>query len=197
MDQGTLDSMLPDRGGICGMKPTSTDAPTSSIAPTVSPAPSRLRDYPWPADRPTTGLLINTIDCPPEGCHACTSKRGACTQHSHCAKELLCWDRDSREKISGCDGVGIPRMNYCFDPTTDDFTWTPEVLTKPEPPVQSNVYFTHTPKLPERCETFVANVGGTVKVPFSGTSGKSSLGRCLRVLVITKQTTVRNFSDVL
>lgn len=169
---------VPPGGGFCGWAPPTpapTNSPSISSEPSVSHAPSHLRDYPWPQDRPTTGMLVNLITCPPGGCPACTGGHWGCWGDGDCAVGLKCWRRWWAERISGCDGVGLPWASYCFDPTTDGYVWEPEVLTQPERPVETNVYFTNIPQLPERCETFAANVGGTINVPFSGTSGKSAL----------------------
>ena len=152
--------------------PTKPPTQPTTLPPGATPPPSRVRSYPWPDDRPTVGVLINYPECPPGGCPVCTSPTNGCDGHEDCASGLLCWnERQNGELIPGCDGKGIWWMEYCFDPT--DNTYPLEVLEQPAQPAQSgDVYFTHTPTLPERCETFAANIGGTVNVPFSGTSSK-------------------------
>lgn len=184
-------SEVPSGGGFCGWAPPTpapTYSPSISAAPSVSHAPSRLREYSWPPNRPTTGMLVNLMNCPQEGCPACTAGHGGCGDDGDCAVGLKCWKRYWAEKISGCDGVGLPWSSYCFDPTTDGYVWEPEVLTQPERPVETNVYFTNTPLLPDRCEMFAANVDGTINVPFSGASGKSTL----RLLFKTRTDMIAN-----
>eukprot|EP00956_Cyclotella_meneghiniana_P008557 scaffold11587_cov49-Cyclotella_meneghiniana.AAC.3 len=52
-------------------------------------------------------------------CNAC---EGDCDLDSHCAAGLVCYRRmrGSVELVPGCTGVGIPGMDFCYDPLAED-----------------------------------------------------------------------------
>jgi len=56
---------------------------------------------------------------------------GDCDNDDECAGGLLCKQRSANEAVSGCEGVGDYRKDYCYDPnpnpTTSDPTHSPTV----------------------------------------------------------------------
>merc|ERR1712176_161365 len=41
---------------------------------------------------------------------------GECDRDSHCKKDLKCFQRNGRQPIPGCKGLGVSTWDYCYDP---------------------------------------------------------------------------------
>ncbi|KAL7437270.1 hypothetical protein ACHAXM_005573 [Skeletonema potamos] len=101
--------------------PTTTSTTTTTATTTAEAAPAAAVGEwvdEWVDDSSPGGELYHTREC--SIALKCSECEGDCDMDSHCMDGLKCFSRDdgSVNAVPGCNGLGTPGMDYCFNPNS-------------------------------------------------------------------------------